>query len=602
MPEARADVHTSGPGRDPRIVVLGHLMRQFPVQLAVLALLSVTSAAVPIVFIVLTASVASALVEAPVGRAVAFGPGTLVVIGVCLVAMQSVVAIRQSVAEALGRRMDMDFRDRLAQIVSRPAAVAHLEGATRLPDVDVALGVMNRLGGPAGGLLGLVGQVHRVLVCLAGVVLVARASPVGGIVIAVASAPVALVLRRDAQVDTLGDNLDDHRLRRVHYLRDLVLRPGGEKEVHLFGLGSWLADRHQVAWESAAELAWSGRVWRHRSLLATMLLVAAFTVGAWTAVGAHRDGVASFTELVTALQALIVMFPLVLVSDDDRLATIGWSSVAALQRLDARVGDATTASAVRGDAGPPSRNEGVRFTDVDFAYPGSPSVLSHFTLDIPAGRTTAIVGPNGAGKSTILALLSQFYQPTSGTVTIGGSAVDDRRRGEVSVVLQQPMRLPLSARDNITWGWPGPADQAVLEDVVDATGLRAVIERLPSGWDTLLSDDVPGAVDLSGGEWQRVGVARGLYALRCGASVLALDEPTSAMDADGERQVFENIMTASEGCTTILVSHRFATVRNVDHIVVLDRGTVLEQGTHDELMSKGALYARMFRAQSELHA
>ena len=244
---------------------------------------------------------------------------------------------------------------------------------------------------------------------------------------------------------------------------------------------------------------------------------------------------------------------------------------------------------------PAGRGPEIRFRDVSFGYPGGPLVLDDFDLTIPAGSSLAIVGQNGAGKTTLAKLLCRFYDPVAGAVEADGIDlraldVDDWRR-LVTAVFQDFVRFELPLRDNVA---PGRdlSDADVLA-ALHGAGAGAVATL-----DTPLAKGYPGGTDLSGGQWQRVALARALAAVRSGAGVVLLDEPTAQLDVRGEAEIFERILAETRGSTTILVSHRFSTVRQADRICVLEHGAVVELGTHAELMALGGRYRTMFELQA----
>src|SRR5262249_42172551 len=221
-------------------------------------------------------------------------------------------------------------------------------------------------------------------------------------------------------------------------------------------------------------------------------------------------------------------------------------------------------------------------------------VLDGFDLTIPAGSSLAIVGQNGAGKTTLAKLLCRLYDPQSGTIEIDGADLRTLElgawRGRLSAVFQDFIRFELSLRDNVA---PAGAPDHVIRDALDAAGASGLADL-----DTVLSRAYDGGTDLSGGQWQRVALARALCAVAMGAGVVLLDEPTAQLDVRGEAEVFDRILEATRGCTTILVSHRFSTVRHADRICVLEAGRVVELGSHDELMAHGGRYRRMFDLQA----
>jgi len=242
--------------------------------------------------------------------------------------------------------------------------------------------------------------------------------------------------------------------------------------------------------------------------------------------------------------------------------------------------------------GRPARE--LRFRSVTFAYPGGAKVLDNFELAIPAGSSLAIVGQNGAGKTTTAKLLCRLYDPQEGAIEVDG--IDLREfdieewRARVTAVFQDFIRFELPLRDNVApSGAPGDAITAALADA-GAAHL--------AGLDTILSRGYPGGTDLSGGQWQRVALARALCAVRLGAGLVLLDEPTAQLDVRGEAEIFDRVLTATRQVTTILISHRFSTVRHADRICVLEQGRVIELGSHDELMARGGRYRTMFDLQA----
>jgi ATP-binding cassette, subfamily B, bacterial len=244
-------------------------------------------------------------------------------------------------------------------------------------------------------------------------------------------------------------------------------------------------------------------------------------------------------------------------------------------------------------AGIPARE--IRFRNVTFAYPpASEPVLAGFDLTIPAGSSLAIVGQNGAGKTTLAKLLCRLYDPQQGAIEVDGidlRALDiESWRSRVTAVFQDFIRFELPLRDNVApAGAPDDAIQSSLA-AAGAEGLAAL--------DTVLARGYPGGTELSGGQWQRIALARALCAVRLGAGLVLLDEPTAQLDVRGEAEIFDRILAATRHATTILISHRFSTVRHADRICVLEHGKVVELGTHEELMAAGGRYRTMFDLQA----
>jgi ATP-binding cassette subfamily B protein len=220
--------------------------------------------------------------------------------------------------------------------------------------------------------------------------------------------------------------------------------------------------------------------------------------------------------------------------------------------------------------------------------------LERFSLRLAAGERVALVGPSGAGKSTVLALLLRFYDPQAGAIRIDGvdlHAMEPRAlRRLVAVVPQEPVIFAASVLDNVRYGRP-QASRVEVERACAEAGAAEFVERLPRGMDTLLGER---GVTLSGGQRQRLSIARALLADR---PLLLLDEATSSLDAESERLVQQGLERLARGRTTLVIAHRLATVQHADRIVVLERGAVVAQGTHAELMREGGLYASLARLQ-----
>jgi ATP-binding cassette subfamily B protein len=259
---------------------------------------------------------------------------------------------------------------------------------------------------------------------------------------------------------------------------------------------------------------------------------------------------------------------------------------------------------------PERLSHGVRFDAVSFAYPGTDRlVLQDVSLDLPAGCVVAIVGENGAGKSTLVKLLCKLYAPTSGRVLVDGVDLarlpTDEWRARLAGAFQDFFRFELLARQSVGVGdVPRIADDPAIRAAVGRAGATDVVDRLAAGLDTQLGPTWPSGVDVSFGQWQKLALARGF--MRDQPLLLILDEPTAALDAETEHALFERYATAlrtasgnaANGRISILVSHRFSTVRMADRIVVLDGARVVETGSHDELIAAGGTYAELYQIQA----
>ncbi|QFZ24016.1 ABC transporter ATP-binding protein [Saccharothrix syringae] len=257
---------------------------------------------------------------------------------------------------------------------------------------------------------------------------------------------------------------------------------------------------------------------------------------------------------------------------------------------------ATRRSAVR----PPADPAAIRLEGVSFTYPGGKQpALRDVDLTVARGEVVALVGENGSGKTTLGKVLTGLYPATSGTVRwddVDLAVADEHAvHSSVAVIAQDPAQWPMTARHNVLVGRLERDDERAYLDAVGKSGADEVIASLPGGPDTVLSRRFNDGQDLSGGQWQRMGIARGTYR---DAAVLVADEPTAALDARAEARVFEGLREATARRTTILVTHRLANIRNADRIVVLDRGRIVEQGTHEELMALRGHYHELFELQA----
>jgi ATP-binding cassette subfamily B protein len=291
----------------------------------------------------------------------------------------------------------------------------------------------------------------------------------------------------------------------------------------------------------------------------------------------------------------------VLRADDDDVR-MGFGSKAAAEAL---AFPAVTVPAAPDNDPWPAPAATISCEDLRFRYGGAAGeVLRGVNLAIPAGQSLAVVGLNGAGKTTLARLIAGLDAPGGGCVRVGGTPVGDANRRswqrQVAAVFQDFGRYELTVRDNIAFGCLAHSgDTDGLRAVARQAGLLKFIEGLPNGWGTVMSSGFTGGVDASGGEWQRIAIARALFGLRHGARLLIMDEPAASLDARAEAQLYDTFRELTAGATTIAISHRFATVRKAERVVVLDHGQVIEDGTHEDLITAGGRYAELFRLQAK---
>jgi ATP-binding cassette subfamily B protein len=394
------------------------------------------------------------------------------------------------------------------------------------------------------------------------------------------------------------------RLARHLYVTATTAAPG--KEVRVVGVGQALASRRRAAWERwygpVAAARWGTAVW---NTLAWTFFALGY-VGAVVFVSSGVRAAPGNVLLVLAAGARLSAYVGATVGEIGFLRGI-WMDGA--QRL-AWLEDYAAALVAQADAPAPDRlRQGIRLEHVSFAYPGTDRlVLEDVSLDLPAGTIVAIVGENGAGKSTLVKLLAKLYEPSAGHILVDGvalsriSAEDWRER--LAGAFQDFFRFEFEARHSIGVGdVPRLDDDLAVVTAVERAGAGDVVTHLAAGLGTQLGPTWPEGVDVSFGQWQKLALARGF--MRDHPLLLALDEPTAAIDAETEHALFERFAAATrddrfatDGRITVLVSHRFSTVRMADLIVVLDGARAIESGTHDELMARGGHYAELYGIQA----
>ena len=520
----------------------------------------------------------------------------LAIVGIVFVLLQVLTPIQTAVSHNLGDRTAAYLYDRLTSGCVRPPGMGHLEDPALIGDMTVARDFDLGMTGPplsysmdfiAGGLVGMVGG-------LAAAVVLFGFSWWAPPLLAGAWLATHWLLRESAVWHDRNTDAVRSAQRDADYAYRLAVDPPASKELRLFGLVRWTIERFVARRTYLHKLQYEATRLRERPLVWSLLIVtAANVIVGWTLVSAAADGRIALGEIVTYAQCAVATSMIA-------FGGLNWAldgasaPVAAVRRLLPAMASAGRLTSGRRSArGLPIRQ--IRFRDVTFAYPGGAPVLDGFDLTIPAGTSLAIVGQNGAGKTTLAKLLCRLYDPQSGAIEIDG--VDVREldltewRTRLAAVFQDFTRFELSLRDNVT---PAGAPDDVVYGALEAAG-AARLARL----DTVLSRGYEGGTDLSGGQWQRVALARSLSTVKEGAGVVLLDEPTAQLDVRGEAEIFERILAATRHCTTILISHRFSTVRHVDRICVLEKGKVVEFGTHAELMALNGRYRTMFDLQAQ---
>jgi len=384
------------------------------------------------------------------------------------------------------------------------------------------------------------------------------------------------------------------------YLETVLAREDHVKEVKLFGLGTRLLERYQAIfrrlyqedraltirrdlWGFFLSLIGSGALYGAYAWIAISTVRQLISIGQMTMyVALFRQGQTTVSAMLTAVGGMY--------EDNLYLSTL-------YEYLETEV-ILPTGSSVRG----PHPEDGIRFEDVSFTYPGAQeTALENITLHLVPGTSLALVGENGSGKTTLIKLLTRLYAPTSGRILLDGQDLAEwdeaALRERIGVIFQDFARYQLLVGENV-----GAGDERYFEDEerwrAAAVKGRAsdFIDTLPAGYQTQLGKWFKDGRELSGGQWQKIALSRAF--MRSRADILVLDEPTAAMDAQAEAEVFEHFRQLARERITILISHRFSTVRMADQIVVLNNGHIIERGSHEELMQLHGRYAQLFTLQA----
>jgi ATP-binding cassette, subfamily B, bacterial len=526
----------------------------------------------------------------------------LAVVGALYVVQQATAPLLNLVSGMLGRRVDLHLGIRAMTALQSPATVVHLEDPSVQDDIAKLQGSITGYT-PGGAAQGLLLQWSMRLTGIGALVVLASYKWWLALLFCAAALGQRSFWRRryDEITTAIFNRGEIHR--RSAYLRDLLATPPAAKEVRAFGLGSWLHGRFHDEWQLAMAPVWSqmrGKPWQPvaSGAAATALTVVAMALIARDAV----SGAISLGAAVVWAQSLWQTWSLGGVGDMDHVVAEGVAAVPVLVRVEREL--ATAASSDRGRDASDMPQDAIRFEGVAFRYPGRDAdVYSELDLEIRAGSSLAIVGDNGAGKTTLVKLLAGLYPPTAGRITVDGIDLSDLDQAQwqrrIAAIFQDFQRYELGVRENVGFGAPELLhDERALDRVAVKAGVADIIGGLEAGWDTPLSRQRTGGTDLSGGEWQRLALARALLAVEGGARVLVLDEPTANLDVRSEAALYDRFLDLTAGLTTILISHRFSTVRRADRIVVITDGVVTEDGTHDELMALGGRYAEMFALQA----
>ncbi|HYK27807.1 MAG TPA: ABC transporter ATP-binding protein [Streptosporangiaceae bacterium] len=525
----------------------------------------------------------------------------LVIVGIVFVLLQVLGPLHTALSANLGDRTAAWLYDEMTDACVAVPGIGHLEDPDLAADLQMARDFDRGINAPplstsvdfiAGGLADMLAGLAQAIV-LFGFAIWAP------FVLAGAWLSTHWLLRESAVWQDRNTEEVRQAQRDADYVYRLAVDPPAAKEVRIFGLADWVLDRFVARRRRLHQLQYDATRMRERSVIASVVVVlAANGLVLWTLGSAALHHHLTLGSLVIYAQAAVGTSMIA-------FGGLNWAvdgaaaPVAAVNRLKAAMSKiGTVDSGERPADAMPARD--IRFAGVTFAYPAAPDrpVLRGLDLEIPAGSSLAIVGSNGAGKTTLAKLLCRLYDPQSGSIHVDGVDLRDLDldswRHRITAVFQDFVRFELTLRENV-------APHGAQDEIV-----RAALEQAGAGnladLDTVLSKGYKDGTELSGGQWQRIALARTLAAVQMGAGLVLLDEPTAQLDVRGEAEIFERILAATRTCTTILVSHRFSTVRHADKIAVVADGKVVELGSHAQLMELDGRYCRMFTLQAQRFA
>jgi ATP-binding cassette subfamily B protein len=521
----------------------------------------------------------------------------LAVVGGLALTQQVLSPVVRTLGETLGREVDRHLQERVMAAVGQPAGMAHLTD----PEVLAGLRVVRGLGlstndRPSLAVQALVTVVPAWLRALgAAAVLLAFHWWLGLIWLVTWPVVVYCMQREYFRVGQLGFG-QSNELRYAEYLRDLAITRPAAKEIRTWGMLDWLVHRFETVWRGAMEPIWRERRPRARIVLGATGAIAvvnllSYVLLVWAAV--HQD--LGLTGLAVFIQALTLANNYTAFDDQNAHLAFAASSVPRVLDLGAHIDSLSGTAAGRPAELPRALPaDHIRFRGVRFRYPGTDQdALNGVDLTIDAGHSLAIVGANGAGKSSLVKILCGLYPPTAGAVSVDGhemSGLDPTAwRERVAVLFQDFAKYHLTVAENIGMGAPRYADdRELLRAAAERAGALPLIEKLPNGWETILSPEYTGGVDLSGGQWQRIALARALFG---DPFLVVLDEPHANLDTEGAQALTDAILAAKRrGAIVVLVAHRPSELMTCDKVLILGNGIQHAFGGREEVLRQTGHY------------
>jgi ATP-binding cassette, subfamily B, bacterial len=600
-----------------RLAVIRLAINAAPYASLILLIVNLASTTLAVLFVYFSSDLLGALPAAArsgwhssAGRTVA---AYFLAAGLSFLFGQVLGPVKTNLGELIKRRVDGVVRDRLAASSVRPAGVAPFEDQELLTQLAMARQGLNEgiqtPGAAVSGLATISGLYAQAF--LAAALVAFFVSPL----IAVGLLGGGLLIRRShrmglaRQSRARTSNYD--LVRKAEYFRRVGLDGPAGREIRIFGLSGWLSGRFRETSVDSLAASFKIRSEGHgKRFIRPVIIASGFAVLStlWVAHEATA-GHLPIRSLVIFLQAGFMCLQIGNYFPEDWSTQWGILSLQALEKFINGMEASADTDLRRRWAGTGSPRlmprSSLRFEQVSFHYPGSTTiVLDALNLDIPVGKSLAVVGLNGAGKTTLVKLLAGFYEPSAGKILVDGT---DLRlldlaawQHNVAAISQDFVRYQFSAAENIAFADAQlPQKMDDIRWAADEAGILEALESLPKGLASPLSSSYRDGADLSGGQWQRVALARAIYAARRGAKILVLDEPTANLDVRAEADFLDRFIDLTRGTTTVVISHRFATVRHADRIVVLQGGSVIEQGSHDSLLDARGRYEHLFRLQAD---